>query len=184
MQFGTPAKLGQQRGRRQSKPCLLSQRPLAAANGEKEGKMGKHNPRVKGIFHRAAVNTDTRCIPSYMMEGMPRGWGAKEKSWRSGVKEQSWGSMDTRAINTYWFRIPLLLKESWKFHQPELGRTNRSALPRRDWGSWSWCGLKAWNRGNIFMKKLTLPQFIFSQLNIIRNYACSPWIFILILASN
>lgn len=59
MQFGTPAKLGQQRGRRQTKPCLLSQRPLAAANGEKEGKKGKHSPGVKGILHRAAVNTET-----------------------------------------------------------------------------------------------------------------------------
>lgn len=124
-------------------------------------------------------------MPSlFRLEGMPREWGAKEQSWRSAVKVQSWGSVDARAINTYWFRIPLLLKESRKLHQPELGRTNGSALPRRDWGSWGWCGLKAWNKGNSSMKKLTLPQFIFSQLNIIGNYACSPWIFTLILATN
>lgn len=59
MQFGTPAKLGQQWDRRQNKPRLLSQRPLAAANGGKEGKKGKYSPRVKGILHRAAVNTET-----------------------------------------------------------------------------------------------------------------------------
>lgn len=34
------------------------------------------------------------------------------------------------------------------------------------------------------MKKLTAPQFIFSKLNIIRNYACSPRMFILIPANN
>lgn len=59
MQFGTPAKLGQQWDRRQSKPRLLSQRPLAAADGGKEGKKGKYSPRVKGVLHRAAVNAET-----------------------------------------------------------------------------------------------------------------------------
>lgn len=34
------------------------------------------------------------------------------------------------------------------------------------------------------MKKLTISQFMFSELNIIRNYACSHWMFILISANN
>lgn len=88
MQFGTPAKLGQQRGRRQSKPCLLSQRPLAAVNGEKEGKKGKYSPRVKGILHRAAVNTETPGVFHHTgWKACPEGGGSKGEKLKIRSKE-------------------------------------------------------------------------------------------------
>lgn len=181
MQFGTPAKLGQHWGS-QSQPCLLSQRPLPAANGAKRGQEGKMQSQgERNIAQSSREHRDTQSIPSDRRAQRVGRGGEKLKS---GVKQQSSGSEDTRVINTHRFRIPLLLKESWELHQPELGRTNGSALPRRDWGSWSWCGLKAWNRANTWVKRLTLPLFIPSPLSIIGNYACNPWIFILILASN
>ena len=78
MQLGTTAKLGQQWDRRPSEPHLLSERPLASANREKEGKKGKYSSTVSSSECR-----NTRCIPPGLtLESTLRGWGATKKSWR------------------------------------------------------------------------------------------------------
>lgn len=118
---------------------------------------------------------NTRCIVSGLtLKSILRGQGTTEKSWRL---------VDTRATLTDSGSLCCSRKAENSTSLSLVVPIDRPCHAGTE-GAGADVGSNPKIKGTIFMKKLIIPQFMFSELNIIGNYACSPWMFILISANN